>query len=171
MIPKPKQGDCNPYFWTYINKCPKGDIMQFLIDQKEEFLNLLKTIPADKLEYSYAEGKWTLKQSIVHVIETERIFAFRALAASRGDEENIPGFDQDIYIANNDVSHISHQLLLDDFAITRNSTIVLFAGFSEKNWEKAARISAHLTMARSLPYMMAGHVQHHIEIIKERYLA
>jgi uncharacterized damage-inducible protein DinB len=145
--------------------------MDFLINQKDEFLALLASIPEGKLDYSYAEGKWTLKQSIVHVIETERIFAYRALAASRGDEAEIPGFDQDKYIELNDVSHISHQLLMDDFAITRNSTIVLFAGFSSKNWEKASMISAHMTMARSLPYMIAGHVQHHIEIIKERYLA
>jgi len=169
MLSKPSSDRFPSYFARYIDKCP-DDILPFLSSQESSFKTFLESIPEEKWDYAYAPGKWTLKQSIVHLIETEKIFAYRSLAISRKESGNLPGFDQDLYVSNFDSSHLDHHYVIKDFVLTRALTNHLFQGYSQDQWGHMGRVSGNPIINKALPYMIGGHTQHHIEIIKERYL-
>jgi hypothetical protein len=166
---KPQVGEFSPYFSKYIDKCP-DDILPFLASQLNDFSTLLRNIPANKWDYSYGPGKWTLKQSIIHIIETERIFCYRSLALSRKENTSLPGFDQDLYVENHDSSHLSSQYIIKDFIKTRKLTIHQFNGYSSEQWQYIGQVSGQPIINSALPYMIGGHLAHHISIINERYL-
>jgi len=170
MISKPKAGTFPDYFTGYISLAP-DEVIPYLETQRDIFLELLSSIPADKINYQYAPGKWTLKQSIIHVIESERVFAYRSLAISRKESQNLPGFDQDEYVDNHDSSHLTWNYILEDFEKTRNLTIHQFNGYSDEQWNSLGQVSGKTTINSSLPYIIVGHVEHHISLIKSRYLS
>ena len=169
MLVRPSVGEFPPYFSRYIDKCP-DDILSFLEIQSEIFSKLLKDIPDNKWDYSYAPGKWTLKQSIIHVNETERIFSYRSLALSRKEKNDLPGFDQDQYVENHDSSHLNAQYVIEAFIKTRDLTLHQFKGYNSEQWQNVGHVSGQTIINAALPYMIGGHVAHHISIINERYL-
>ena len=169
MLTKPESGQFPSYFSRYIDKCP-DDILPFLTEQTKSFVTLLEQIPEEKWDYAYAEGKWTLKQSIIHLIETERIFAYRSLVLSRKETQNLPGFDQDEYVSNHDSTHLTSDYVIEDFKRTRALTLHQFDGYNQEQWDYIGSVSGHPLMNKALSYMIGGHVEHHIEIINERYL-
>ena len=170
MLARPSKGDNNPYYDSYINKVPDGDILEYLIAQKIRFVDFIQDMNDNKLDYKYAEDKWTLRQGIMHIIETERIFAYRALAVSRGESKNLPGFDQDAYVDNNKVAHLDKEYLWQDFAITRNASMIMFKGFTDFHWEKMGMMSDNPFRVRAIPFILAGHLEHHKRIFVEKYL-
>ena len=169
MLVRPQHGEFPPYFSKYIDKCP-DDILSYLTIQSETFSKLLKDIPDSKWEYAYAPEKWTLKQSIIHINETERIFSYRSLALSRKEKNDLPGFNQDQYVEDHDSSHLDAQYVIEDFIKTRDLTLHQFKGFNTKQWQYVGRVSGQPLINSALPYMIGGHVAHHVSIINERYL-
>ncbi len=166
----PNATEYAPYYEKYISKVPANvNILDYLAQQKHLFTDFIKGIPEDKLSYKYEDNKWTVRQAIVHVIETERIFAYRSLAFSRNEKTPLPGFDQDIYVENNMVSHLDADHLLQDFSISRDGSLIMFKGFVPDQWKRQGTGSDNPMSVRAGAYIIAGHLNHHMEIFVERY--
>ncbi|MFY9241773.1 MAG: DinB family protein [Polaribacter sp.] len=169
MIPK---NEYAPYYALYINQIEKLEktIVENLINSQKEFEKVLKTIPLEKQNYAYAAGKWTLKQVIQHIIDTERVFSYRALCFARNDKTSLPGFDQDFFVANDNSQERNFEDLLEEMAILRKSTILLYKSFSEEALLRIGNASNNNMSVRALGYLFSGHQIHHLNVIKERYL-
>ncbi|QNM86098.1 DinB family protein [Polaribacter pectinis] len=168
MIPKEEY---NPYFEQYIQLVSKDkSIIENLEDSQNQFDTLLRNIPKEKHNFSYAEGKWTLKELIQHTIDTERIFCYRALCFARNDKTSLPGFDQDIFVDYGNANQLDYFDLLEEMATLRKSTIQLFKSFSEEALLRIGVASDNKISVRALGCLFSGHQLHHFNVIKERYL-
>ena len=168
---KPQMGEYNPYFQKYINLVGNGNFLVLLKQNTDESLLFFKTIPAEKHNYRYAEKKWTIKELLMHIIDTERVFAYRALVSSREDSTTILcSMNEDWYASHTDVSNRSMDSLIEELSIVRKSTEFLFKYITEEQSKFMASIGKDKITARAIGYITIGHILHHINIIKERYL-
>jgi len=158
------------YALNYINLVKGDDPLQALSDNGMDFLNFLQQIPAGYIDYAYAEGKWTIKESLQHIIDAERVFTYRALWFARKDSQPLPGFDESTWGRNTDVTHRNWHEMMDEFSYTRKSTIQLFTSFGKEAWEIVGVANNNRISVIALCYICAGHVQHHMQVISERYL-
>ena len=167
---RPEASEYAPYYDTYVSKVPDGDILQLLTTQIDETLALLGNLSEEQAEYRYAPDKWTLKEVVGHMGDTERIFAYRALRFSRNDATPLPGFDQKPF---NEASTFSERTLADllaEFRAIRQTTIYLFKGMNENMMTRTGTASQAAISVRALAYLIAGHERHHVGILRERYL-
>jgi uncharacterized damage-inducible protein DinB len=160
----------SPYYENYIKLVPGTDINKELIRQKEELLHFYKSIPVFKQEYKYAEGKWTIKDIILHLIDAERIFAYRALRISRSDTTPLPGFDENDYVSMANANDREFESLLSEFETVREATISLFASFTDLDLLRLGTASNASVSVRAIGYIILGHELHHKNVILERYL-
>lgn len=167
---RPQEKDYIPYFEHYINLVPEDDIISALKTNHQTVLDFIEDIPRQKLNYFYDDGKWTVKQVINHIIDTERILSYRALRFARGDNQKVLAFDEDLYAANANLTNTNIQMLADEFDSVRLSNILLFKQLSDKELLLKGHMASGEVNVLSLGYMLCGHAQHHINIIKERYL-
>jgi uncharacterized damage-inducible protein DinB len=169
MVPKTEYA---PYFERYIQlSVLKGKtIIENLENAQDEFERVLRHLPDEKHSYSYAAGKWTLKELIQHIIDTERVFCYRALSFARNDQTPLPGFDQDVFIDNDTANERDYYDLLDEMKVLRESSIQLFKSFSKEALLRIGVASDNKMSVRALGYLFSGHQIHHINIVKERYL-
>ena len=168
MLTRPNDSEFAPFQKKYIDTVG-DDVLAELAQQREDLCNYIDGLSEEQLNHKYAEDKWTIKEVILHIIDTERIFAYRALAICRGEKENLPGFDQDVYMSNVKVDHMNKEYLYNFFNITRYSSLILFKGFTNEQWDIIGKASNYDMSLRSFPYMLAGHLNHHVNILKERY--
>jgi hypothetical protein len=159
----------NPFYQTYIDKLPDEDLISILKDQKKEFLIFLKGLQEEDLKHSYAEGKWTVAQSLQHVIDTERIFQYRALTIAREDLTPIAGFDQDAYVPVSKAERRSLSSLIKEFEVVRDSGIALFESFEEEMYCKIGEASKSQLSPRAAGFISAGHQKHHLVLFKSHY--
>lgn len=143
------------------------DNLQFSLN---EVFEVLGDLSVEKQNYAYAEEKWTIKELVQHIIDTERVFAYRAFRISRNDKENLLGFDENEFMDNTNVENIAYIDLLKEFSQVRKSTITLYKGFSEEMLLKIGTASEQSISVRALGVLLSGHVLHHLSVIKERYL-
>jgi uncharacterized damage-inducible protein DinB len=170
MINRPKTNEYSAYAEAYVSKVPQGaDVMELLEELQTSTYNLFSNMTEQKAAHSYAEGKWTIKQVLGHMIDTERVFAFRAFCFSR-ENATLPGFDQDIYVNNTDFNSRTIQSLAAEFRATRESNLYLFGSFNEDQLNKTGIANNNPVSVKALVYMTAGHELHHIKILKEKYL-
>lgn len=134
------------------------------------FIHFVREISMDKYDYRYAEGKWTIKEIIQHVIDSERIFAYRALRIARGDKTPLPGFEENDYALSADGERRHLQDLLTELSIVRQSNIFMFKSFREEELLRTGTASGYTVSARALGFLLIGHQNHHMKIFKERYL-
>ncbi len=167
---KPQPGDYGPFYQKYIDLSPEGEVVQNLAKAKEECLALLQTLPPDKWDYRYAEGKWSVREAVLHMIDTERIFTYRALRVARNDQTPLPSFDQDAYVPASNASNRSWDSLISEYVAVREATIQLFKNFTPKMWQHTGTASNYSISALALAHITCGHERHHINILKERYL-
>lgn len=167
-ISPPQSGECGAYYHGYINKV-KGNPIDVLNEQIEEYTDFIKA-NSDRMDYAYADGKWTIRESLIHLIDTEQIFAYRALRISRGDRTPLAGFNQDDYILDNDFSHITPWDILEEFTYQRRATLSMIKKLTDDQISKVGIASETETTVRALIYIMAGHAQHHLDLFNERYL-
>ena len=160
----------NPYYQQYILKSGNATILEGLKANGDKTISFLETIPQDKLEYQYEEGKWTIKEIIQHLIDTERIFTFRALCIAREDKTLFPGFDQDEYVVTSKANHRLISDLLQEYKALRLASINLFESFSQEMLRCVGIASNSNLTPRAVAFIIIGHENHHCEIIKERYL-
>ncbi|MES2446501.1 MAG: DinB family protein [Bacteroidota bacterium] len=155
-------------FSNYINLV-EGDVMEILTNQISDFANFLNNL-VEKADYAYAPGKWTIKELVGHMIDTERIMIYRLTCFARNEKAPLPGFDEDHYVANANFSARSLFNLSEEFAQLRKSNLFLFDSLSEEELNRVGNASGKSISVRAMVYMLAGHVIHHTKIIKERYL-
>lgn len=169
MIPK---NEYSPYFEQYIKLVSKVEtsIIQNLYDAQKHFEETLRKLPKEKGDFAYEEGKWTLKELIQHIIDTERIFCYRTLSIARNDSTQLPGFDQDVFVDNCNANSRDYYDLLDEMKILRKSTIHLFKSLPEEALLRNGVASGNKISVRALGYLFSGHQIHHLNVVKERYL-
>lgn len=165
---KPQQDEFAPYYNTYI-KLIGEDVLGLLDEQGRTFTAYIRNIPEDKADYAYAEGKWTVRQVLGHIIDTERVMAYRALRIARQDKTPIPGFEQDDYVAVSEVDNRSLVSFAEEFEAVRKSNMFLFRNLDETALNSRGTASDQPVSVRALLYIVAGHLQHHINIFEDRY--
>ena len=126
-------GDYNPFYQTYIDALGDWELLDILQQQLKNFPQFLETLPDDKLGFSYAEGKWSLAEVLLHVLDTERVFQYRALRFMRGDKTPLPGFDQDIFVPNSNANRRTKESIVEEYKVIRRSTIALYSNMNGKS--------------------------------------
>lgn len=169
-IPKPEAGEHDAYFSTYIDRVEDGDLFPGLRRQAAELTELCGDLSEAEGDFRYAPDKWSLKEVLGHLIDTERVFAFRALWIARGGSTELPGFDQDDFVRQAGFDQRSVESLVSEFVHLRQSTIDLLASFREVDWGRSGISNEASLSVRAIGYILVGHVVHHLEILRERYL-
>ncbi len=159
-----------PYQLNYIKLVSEQNIVKGLHNQKEEMNHFFSAIPVFKQEFRYEESKWTIKDLLLHLIDAERVFAYRALRIARNDATALPGFDENDYVLAAHANKRTYESLLDEYSIVRDATISLFSSFSESDLLKLGTASNASVSVRGIGYCILGHELHHKKIIIERYL-
>lgn len=158
------------YYFTYIDQVPPGEICAVLEAQLAETVALLRGVSEERSLHRYAPGKWTIKEVLAHVNDTERIFAFRALWFGRGFGDPLPSFDQNVAMAGAAADARAWTDLLREFEAVRRATVELFRGFPAAAWDRRGTASGRTVSVRALAHIAAGHLAHHMRILRERYL-
>ncbi len=155
---------------SYIQRVGNNDVMKFLTDQLDSLDDFFDDIPKKKHDFAYAPGKWTIKEILGHLMDTERIYAYRILRFVRGDQTELPGFDENVFVKNGGFQYFAMEELLDEFHLIRQSNLALFKSFTPKDMEKKGIANGVEISVGQLLYVTAGHAEHHLEVIRERYL-
>ena len=169
-MPKPLSNDHAPYFSKYIDLVNSDDVCKAFAEQQLQLSTIFNAIPDSKADFAYAEGKWTVKQLLQHVIDAERIFAYRALWIARRATEPLPGFDENAFAEIADVSNRTLQDLKNEFIAVRNSTMALFNSFTNEDLQRRGISNTKEITVNALGFITMGHLTHHCNILKERYL-
>jgi len=167
---RPQPDEYAPYYAPYIEKI-EDEVFVVLDEQLTSVVNFLKEIPEDKHNYAYAPGKWTIKEIMGHVIDTERIMSYRLLRFSRKDSTGLAGFDENSYILNSSYQERSFLSLIEEFQTVRKSHLFIFNALTPAQLELRGAANGSEVSVRALLFIIAGHLQHHMEVIKTRYLA
>ncbi|WET02706.1 DinB family protein [Flavobacterium sp. YJ01] len=158
------------HFGTYLKQAGEGKLIEELEISLHEFIRFVQNIPMDKFDYRYAEGKWTIKEIIQHVIDTERIFAYRALRFSRNDKTPLPSFEEQDYADNSNANSRSIQELLTEFSAVRHSNLLFYKSLSDEQLKRIGTASNNQISVRALGFVIIGHQKHHQKVFEERYL-
>ncbi len=170
-IAKPQPGEFPPYASMYIDLLPNdGLVLECLSRNLGTVLSLVESLSSEQLLHSYSSGKWTVKELLVHIIDDERIYAYRALRFARNDSTRLPGFDQDDFTLYSGANERDITNILAEYSAVRQSTIALFAGLSDAALLRWGVANDTSVTVRALAYHIAGHEMHHFNILRERYL-
>ena len=167
---KPALTEHAPEFSNYVALVGEGDIIQTLERQIENSLSLLRTIPSDKANFRYAPEKWSVKELLGHLIDSERIFSYRALRFARNDQTPLPGYEQNDYVRNADFDRRNLADMAEEFATVRRATIQLLRPLNETEWLRHGKANENEVTVRALAYIIAGHELHHMGVLRSRYL-
>jgi hypothetical protein len=167
---KPEKGEFLPFYGKYIDLVGSGDVLTTLSKQMADTQALLRSLPASVSTYRYAPGKWSVNEVIGHIIDSERIFAARALRFARGDAAPLPGFEQEDYVSNSSFDSYPLGELASELGSVRESTVFLFKHLQEDAWMRRGIANGAEVSVRALAYIIAGHELHHREILRARYL-
>jgi len=169
-IPQPLAGDHAPYYGKYIEPFLESDILVSLAAQIGEAQDLLQPLDEAAALRRYAPNKWSIKELLGHLIDTERLFLYRATSIARADPSDLPGMDEDAWVAAADFDRIPLADLLDEFVNRRRSTVRFFAALSPEALARAGTANSHRIVVRAIPCITAGHTAHHLEVLRTRYL-
>ncbi len=167
---KPVTGDYPPPFEKYVSLVHENSILEALKNQYQPALNVLQSITEQKSTYAYAPGKWSIKELLQHIIDAERIFNYRALCIARGEQQSLPGFEENDYAAKSNAAARKWDDLLNEFVAVRNSTKILFKSFTEEMLNARGISNGNPATVNSFGFITVGHLQHHLNILQERYL-
>ena len=167
---RPDKTEAAPYYFTYIDKVPHEDILTFLSEQLAAGTSLLASIGEEKSLFRYAPGKWSIRELLNHVNDTERVFAMRALWFARGFDTPLASFDQEIAVAHSNADAISWAAQVEEFRRVRRASLSLFENLPAEAWLRAGIASENKVTVRALAYIIAGHAEHHLGILREKYL-
>ena len=168
---KPGKKEYPAYYQTYIDALDdQGNVLSQMETSLRFFEKELSELALDKQEFSYAEGKWTIKEIIQHLIDTERVFVYRALRYSRKDKSTLLSYDENVFVANYEINKRNYDNLVNEFMLLRRSTILMFQNFDEEYLDREGKVGEDMFSVRALGYICSGHVLHHLKVIRERYL-
>lgn len=170
-IEKPKDGEFPSYASMYINLLPDdGLLLEHLKENFSKVKDFILALPEEKLLYRYALNKWSIKEILIHIIDDERIYAYRALCFARNEHKELPGFEQDDYVLFSNANDRSLENIFREYEAVRNATITLYEGFDETAISRSGIANNNKATVRALGYHIAGHELHHLNVIKEKYL-
>lgn len=167
---RPVKGDYAEYYQPYIDLIQGDDIFRVLVEQNLESQNVLNSFPESKGNFSYAEGKWTVKEVIGHLMDTERVFAYRAMCIARGETKPLPSMEQDDYVKNGNFNNRQLFDLIYEYRLIRESNILLFGSFDKSVLKNKGNVNGNITTVLAMIFMTAGHEKHHLNILMERYM-
>ncbi len=165
-----RQDECGAYFYQYVSLVNDIELVPALEQGRDETAKFFGAIPEDRHEYSYAPGKWTPKDMLLHIIDTERIFAYRALRFTREQDTDLPGFEQDIFAASGNANSRTMNDLLDEYTAVRNSNIAMFRSFDDAALVRIGKASNTNMSPRAVGFIICGHEIHHMAVLRDRYL-
>jgi hypothetical protein len=166
----PARDEAAEYYFRYIDLVPAGDIVRTLEAQGAETAAFLASIPEQQSLHRYAPDKWSIRSVVGHINDCERLFAFRAFWFARGFDTPLPSFDQDVSVASAGADDREWRALVDEFRAVRAASLHLFRPLQDAAWDKRGIASGNPFTVRALAYLTAGHVTHHLNILRERYL-
>ena len=166
---RPEQTEYAEFYTGYVSRVEETDVVAAMQAQLTEIEILFAEMPTEKSDFRYAPDKWSVKELLGHIIDGERIFSYRALRISRGDQTPLPGFEENDYVANSNFSQRRITDLLEEFLYLRQANIIFFKTLDEKAWSNLGTASNSPVSVRAIAYVMVGHVRHHINILRERY--
>ena len=169
-ITRPASGEYAPYYEKYIALVPEGDIVATLGQQLDATLELLEGIDEAQANKRYAADKWSIKEVVGHLIDSERVFVYRAMRFARNDQTPLPGFEQDDYVRHAKFDDRQLAYLAQEFEYVRRGTIQLLGSLSEEAWTRRGTANDNEVSVRALAYIMAGHEAHHVQVLKTKYL-
>ena len=167
---RPTQKEYSPYYEGYINQISGDNFLEALKNGLNSTVQFFEELPAEKWDYKYAPEKWSIKEVLVHILDAERVFAYRAMRVARNDMTPLPGFDENEYVPNSYAENRTPESIIEEFKALRISTIHLFQYFNTEQLGRVGTASNHPVSPLALGFITAGHEIHHIKIIKERYL-
>lgn len=167
---RPAPAEYAPYYSRYLAVVPEGEIVETLRSQIGETLALLSPLSEERARHRYAPGKWSVKEVVGHVADSERVFAYRALCFARADAAELPGFDEERYAANAPFDRRPLPEVLAELGAVRAATVTLLAGLPDAAWDRQGVANGNPVTVRALAWIIAGHERHHRALIRERYL-
>ena len=170
MLGRPQNSEAAPYYFTYIDQAVGNDASAIIEKQLDTSLPFFSAISEEKSQYRYAPDKWSIRQVVNHISDTERSFAFRALWFARGFDAPLPSYDQNVAAAGAEADRISWADHIEEFRRVRLATISLFRNMSAAAWSRHGIASDNRFTVRALAFMIAGHLEHHLKILRDRYL-
>jgi hypothetical protein len=170
IIVKPTANDYPSFYEPYIKAVKENDLLDALRNNLEAVNQLISEIPLEKGDYRYADGKWTVKEVLIHIADAERIFAYRALCFARNDKTELPGFDEEAYMPYANAAKRTIFSIEDEFESLRNANIALFKSFDEEALNRKGMANKNMISVRALGFIIAGHANHHLKVLRERYL-
>lgn len=171
MLQRPKESEYPEYYVPYVNSVPDGNLLQLLKENLTKITELFENISEEDADFRYAPGKWSIKEVLCHMADTERVMSYRLLRIGRGDQTVLAGFDENDYVNGSQINRLPVKNILDDFVATRKATITLIANMPEVAWDNIGFANNSEVTAQAVAFIIAGHEIHHRKIIHERYLA
>ncbi|HKJ45139.1 MAG TPA: DinB family protein [Balneolales bacterium] len=169
-LSRPSPEEYPDFYKEYVDQVIDKDILKFLEEQKDDIILFFNQIPDPRMDYRYSKEKWNIKEIISHIIDTERIFAYRALCIARGDTTSLPGFDQDSYVSHSNADNLLKGKLVREFETLRISNLKMFNNFNVMMWNRKGYANSLPISTRAIPFIIAGHLQHHKSVIRGKYL-
>jgi DinB superfamily len=170
MHARPDRSEAAEYYFTYIDQVTGNDVLAAIARQTTELVSLAQTVSESRSLERYAPDKWSIREVLGHINDTERVFAYRALWFARGFSEPLASFDQDIAMAGSGAHERAWASHLEDFIAVRSATRTLFEALPAESWSRRGTASGKEFSVRAMAYIVAGHVEHHLRLLRERYL-
>ncbi len=166
---RPTPSEYSPYHAAYVALVPEEDVLSAMEQQSSVMQKVLASLDETRGAYRYAEGKWSVKEVIGHIVDAERIFGFRALAIARGEAQPLPGFDENAYVENASFEDWKLGQLAELYALVRRANIVFYGNLRDETWDRRGTASDVAVSVRGLAYVIVGHDRHHLKVLHERY--
>lgn len=168
-MPQPVLANIPEFYHKYVQLVDEENITDALTNNAAKALAIFQSIEDEKWSYRYAEGKWSIKEMVQHMIDTERIFGYRALCIARGESQSLPGFDENTYAAASKADNRSKEDLVSEFKVVRESIIRLFRSFDEEQLQRTGIANGKRIDVNAIGFITVGHLLHHLNMLKERY--
>ncbi len=170
-ITRPKAGEYPEYFEKYYSKLPaEGNLFDLMTKSNMDTIDVITSVDGETLEFRYAEGKWSIREIIQHLMDSERVFAYRAMRIARGDKSENPGYDENVYAANSNADSRNIMDMVREFSLLRASTIELFKSLSEEGLQQVGFANGYKVTPAAIGYAIVAHEMHHLKVIEEKYL-
>jgi uncharacterized damage-inducible protein DinB len=171
LLQRPEVNEYPEYYVPYVSLVPEGDLIPILQENLKKMIKLFDGISEEDSYYRYGEGKWSIKEVLGHITDTERIMSYRLMRIGRGDKTPLAGFDEEFFVNHSKVNELPVKKILDDFIATRKATITLIENMPTEAWTNEGNANNTKVTTRAIAYILAGHEIHHRHIIEARYLS
>lgn len=169
MKSRPTENEFAKSFSGYVSLVPETDVLAVLEHQLSDLAQLAERVPPDREKHRYAQGKWSVREVLGHLIDSERVFAYRAFCISRGEQVSLPGFEENDYVAESHYADQSLPDLVSELSLLRRANVMFFRGLSESDWERRGTANENVISVRAIAFIMAGHTRHHFVVLRDRY--